>query len=136
MAKTIPQISKYMTLTPTAINSESTLVEAMDVMTEKKIRHLPVIKSGNIFGLISDRDIRSICSYAGANPKLIKVGDVCSDVLYKTTPSAPLNEVAAEMADQKLGSALVIDNGHLVGIFTATDACLALKEICEQRFHA
>lgn len=134
--KSIPKISKYMTTTPLAINSEAPLMEAIDAMNKHKIRHLPVIKAGKVFGLLSDRDLKSIMQYSGANPKSMKVGDVCTDEPFITRPEALLNEVASEMADKKFGSALVIDNGKLVGIFTATDACQALSEICEARFHS
>jgi acetoin utilization protein AcuB len=136
MSKSIPKISKYMTTTPHAINSEAALDEAMEVMHKNKIRHLPVIKAGKLFGLVSDRDVQSVMSFAGSNPKEIKVGDICTDQLYMTKPDAMLNEVASEMASKKFGSAIVVDNGKLVGIFTATDACQALSEICEARFHA
>ena len=134
--KAIPKLSKYMTTTPVAINSEATLAEAMDVMSSKKIRHLPVMKGGKVFGLISDRDLKSVFAFAGANPKALHVGDVCTDQPYVTNPNALLNEVATEMAERKVGSAVVMDNGKLVGIFTATDACQALSDICNGRFHA
>lgn len=133
--KSIPKLIKYMTTTPVAINSESTLEEAMDMMKDKHIRHLPVMKNGKIFGLLSDRDLKSIFAFAGANPKLLKVGDICTDEPYLTNPDAPINEVALEMVSRKVGSAVVVDNGKLVGIFTATDACQALSDICEARFH-
>ncbi|MGE0762580.1 MAG: CBS domain-containing protein [Bdellovibrionales bacterium] len=132
--KAIPKIQKYMTTTPYAINWASTLEEAMKVMAKHEVRHLPVIKDGNMFGVVSDRDIRSILSFAGSNPTQLKVGDVCTDKPYVTKPDALLNEVATQMAREKFGSALVVDNGKLVGIFTVTDACLALSEICEQKF--
>jgi acetoin utilization protein AcuB len=134
--KAIPKISKYMTTTPFAINYEAPLTEAVDAMSKHRIRHLPVVKAGKVFGLLSDRDLKSIMSYSGVNPKSTKVGDICTDELYLTKPEALLNEVAAEMAEKKFGSALVIDNDKLVGIFTATDACKALSEICEMRFHS
>lgn len=134
--KAIPRISKYMTTTPHAINAEAPLQEALDTMTKHHVRHLPVIKAGHVFGLISDRDLKSIMSFSGVNPKAMKVGEVCTDEPYMTKPDAALNVVASEMAMQKMGSALVIDNGKLVGIFTATDACNALAELCEARFHS
>lgn len=135
MSKAIPKISQYMTTTPNSISAEATVFEAMEMMEEYKIRHLPVMKEKTLVGLLSERDVKSLFALAAANPKKIMVGDVCSDIPYITKPDALLNEVAAEMAQQKLGSALVVDNGKLVGIFTATDACQALSDICEQRFH-
>ncbi len=133
--KSIPKISKYMTTTPNAINSDSSVYEAMEMMEKHKIRHLPVIKDKKVFGIMSDRNVKSLFTFAGVNPKNIKVGDVCTDLPYITEPDAPLSQVATDMAIQKLGSALVLDNGKLVGIFTATDACEALSDICQQRFH-
>lgn len=135
MSKAMPKISKYMTTTPHAINSESTVHEALQVMEKERIRHLPVMKNQKVLGIISDRDIKSVFAFAGANPKTIKVGDICADYPYMTQPDALINEVATEMAAKKFGSALVLDNGKLVGIFTATDACQALSDICQQRFH-
>lgn len=136
MPKSIPKISRYMTTSPNAINAEATLEEAMAVMEKNRIRHLPVIKAGRVFGLLSDRDLKSVFAFAGSNPKEIKVGDICTDQPFLTKPEAPLNEVASEMAHQKVGSALIVDNGKLVGIFTATDACQALADVCEARYHA
>lgn len=135
MSKMIPKISKYMTTTPDAIHFDATISEAMNVMEKHKIRHLPVMKDKSVFGLLSDRDVKSILAFAGANPKSIKVGEICSDKPFITRPEALLTEVATEMAEQKYGSALVVDNGKLVGIFTTTNACEALTDICNQRFH-
>lgn len=134
--KAIPKLTKYMTTTPFAVNAEASLEEAMNVMKDKRIRHLPVVKNGKVFGLISDRDLQSIFAFASASPKNMKVGDICTDEPYLTKPEALINEVANEMATRKIGSAIVVDNGKLVGIFTATDACQALSDICEGRFHA
>lgn len=135
MSKMIPKISKYMTTTPDAINFDATIAEAMNVMEKHNIRHLPVIKNKTVFGLLSDRDVKSILAFAGSNPKTIKVGEICTDKPYITQPEALLTDVATEMAEQKYGSALVMDNGKLVGIFTTTNACEALTDICNQRFH-
>lgn len=135
MSKAMPKISKYMTTLPQSISSESSVDEAVQIMDKARVRHLPVMKNQKVLGIISDRDIKSIFAFAGADPKIIKVGDICSDYPYMTQPDALINEVATEMAAKKFGSALVLDNGKLVGIFTATDACQALSDICEQRFH-
>lgn len=135
MSKAMPKISKYMTTLPHSINFECTVNEAVKVMEHRRVRHLPVMKNQKILGIVSDRDIKSIFAFAGADPDVIKVGDICSDYPYITQPNALINEVATEMAAKKFGSALVLDNGKLVGIFTATDACQALSDICEQRFH-
>lgn len=132
--KSIPQVQKYMTTTPYSINAESTVDEAMKVMSKHGVRHLPVV-TGATFGIVSDRDLKYASSLAGFNPHEAKVKDISELSPYVTHPGAPVNEVSTELADRKVGSALVIDNGKLVGIFTTTDACRALSDICQSRFH-
>ena len=134
--KALPKVQKYMTTTPQAIHAKATLREAIDLMEKNHIRHLPVSKSATSFGILSDRDIKKLLSFAGTNVNLTLVGDVCEDVPFVVKPESTLPEVAERMAREKLGSALVVDNGKLVGIFTSTDACQALSDICQERFHA
>jgi uncharacterized protein YjaG (DUF416 family) len=37
------------------------------------------------------------------------------------------------MASEKFGSAVVVQNGHVVGVFTTVDACRALGDLLETR---
>jgi len=132
--KTIPQIQKYMTTTPFAINAESTLEEAAKVMKKHAIRHLPVVVvEGKKYGVLSDRDVKYAMSLSGFDPRSARVKDICEDVPYITKPTTLISDVSAELAERKVGSALIVDNGHLVGIFTTTDACRALNDLCQTR---
>lgn len=134
--KSIPKIQKYMTTVPHAINSESTIEEALKLMEKSKIRHLPVIKGGKVFGLVSERDIKQAASFASVNPKTTRIADICEESPYETSPNASVDEVAKVMSQNRYGSALVLDNGKLVGIFTTTDALDALSDICQQKYHS
>lgn len=134
--KSIPQIQKYMTTTPYAVNAESSLEEASKIMKKHGIRHLPVvIVDGKKYGILSDRDVNYAMSLTGFDARHAKVKDICEDAPYITKPSSLLSEVSAELAERKVGSALIMDNGHLVGIFTTTDACRALNDLCQTRLN-
>lgn len=132
--KSIPQVQKYMTTTPYAINAESTIAEAAKVMNKHGIRHLPVVVTeGKKYGVLSDRDVKYAMSLAGFDTHNAKVKDICEDAPYITEPNTLISDVSAELAERKVGSALIVDNGHLVGIFTTTDACRALNDLCHTR---
>ncbi len=133
MTELNPKIKNYMTQAPESICSESSILEAMEIMQEKNIRHLPVKKEKETIGIISDRDIKTLFALAGPNYKSVKVGDVCSDQPYVVNSNALLSEVVSEMASLKIGSAVVIDSGRLVGIFTTSDACRALAKIIDEK---
>lgn len=132
--KSIPQIQKYMTTTPYAINAESTIEEAAKVMKKHGVRHLPVVMvEGKKYGIISDRDVKYAMSLTGFDAHNARVKDICEDVPYVTNPTTLISDVSAELAERKVGSALIVDNGHLVGIFTTTDVCRALSDLCQTR---
>lgn len=51
------RIDSVMTPSPIVINPEQTLEHCMEVMTEKHIRHLPVISEGKLSGMVSIGDV-------------------------------------------------------------------------------
>ena len=55
------QVATVMTLKPITAMPEDQLAEMMDVMTESKIRHLPVVDGGRLVGIISIGDLLNAC---------------------------------------------------------------------------
>ena len=129
MSKPIPTVQKYMTTTPHSIGVEQTLSKAHSMMREHAIRHLPVLHGGRLLGILTERDLRLVESLAGVDPATVTVEDAMSTVVYSVSPEAPLDEVVATMAERRLGSTLVVDGARLVGIFTTTDALVALRDV-------
>ena len=133
MTKAIPTIQKYMTTAPHTIGIDQPLSVAHRLMREHHVRHLPVLRGGQIVGLLSDRDLNLIESLQGVDPNQVTVDEGMTEQPYIVPPTAPLDEVAQTMADNKYGSAIVVQHEHVVGIFTAVDACRALAELLHTR---
>ena len=55
------QVSTVMTLKPITAMPQDELAEMMDVMTESKIRHLPVMEGSRLVGIISIGDLLNAC---------------------------------------------------------------------------
>jgi len=55
-SKELP-VSEIMTSDPICIDPDRTVGECMALMTEKRIRHLPVKKEGRLIGLVSIGDV-------------------------------------------------------------------------------
>ena len=120
-----------MTRRVVVVPPELSLVDAWNIMTRERIRHLPVVRAGALFGMISDRDI--LC-----RGKLDKEGvfHVTSDhlVAEAMTPvplatcesSTDVREIVRTMTEKKIDAVPVVRGLHLVGLVTSTDLLLLL----------
>lgn len=135
--KTKTTIRHYMTPAPQTIGAEQMLTVAIELMREHKIRHLPVLRGGRLVGILSERDVALISGLPAVDPAIVPVEDAMSEDVYTVSGDTPLDEVAATMAANKWGSALVVDRrNHLVGVFTTIDALHALADGAPTRTHA
>lgn len=105
------------------------------MMAEHDIRHLPVKENGKIVSVISDRDIRlALHSGSHRDKDSLRVRDVCVHETYIVELNERLDSVLLHMARYHIGSALVVKNGKLAGIFTTTDACRCYGEYLRSLF--
>lgn len=134
MTKSVPQVSKYMTYIPQTIGTDQSLETAEKMMRSLRIRHLPVLSSGKLAGVVSERDLTLYRALvADEEAKNATLEDVYQQEVYTVAPGAHLDEVVGTMAEKKLGSAVVVDNNKVVGIFTAVDAMSAFAEMLHTR---
>jgi acetoin utilization protein AcuB len=133
MAKAVPTLQKYMTTVPHTIGADQTLEKAEKMMSQHRIRHLPVLDGGRLVGILSDRDVKLVESFRDVDPTKTRVDEAYTPDPYIVSPESSLREVCDEMASRKYGCALVCDNHKLVGIFTWIDALNALGELMDSR---
>lgn len=133
MTKAIPTIQKYMTTSPHSIGIDQPLLVAHRMMHEHKIRHLPVLAGGKLVGMVTERDLALIESLVGIDPNKVTVEEAMSTSVYSVSPDTSLDEVVSEMCLHKYGSAVIMSNEKVVGIFTTVDVCHALSELLKTR---
>jgi acetoin utilization protein AcuB len=133
MTKSIPRIKKYMTTDVQTIGDEQPMSVAHRLMREQGIRHLPVLHQGKLVGVVTDRDLRLVETLKDVDPSQVPVSEAMTPDVYTVDPDAGLDEVVSSMASAKYGSAVVVDHGHVVGIFTTVDACNAFAGLLSTR---
>src|SRR5438046_3533272 len=124
------KVGDLMTVCPITTRPETPVLEARQVMVDKRIRHLLVTDGQKLLGIITDRDIRlnlpspaTSLSVWEINYLLaqLTVASVMTKGLVTVSPRRDTREAALLMLDHKIGALPVVDGGQLVGIITETD---------------
>jgi len=133
----IPTISAVMTPFPWVISMEDSLATAKALMKGHAIRHLPVTTNkGRAIGVVSHRDIyvaESVC-FDEAEQESLTVADAAVRNAYIVNTHERLDRVLIEMASRHIGSAIVVKDDKVAGIFTVTDACRHFGEFLRRMF--
>jgi acetoin utilization protein AcuB len=138
------RVKDVMTLNPITIDPEAPLATAMAVMRKEGIRHLPVTDdTGRLFGIITDRDLRS-AAFAPARIEHLSVGaqrrargvaqaleelrvrDAMTWDVVTTHPDVALGHAARVLFFGRFGSLPVLDGMKPVGILTERDLLRAV----------
>jgi acetoin utilization protein AcuB len=130
-------IARHMTPAPATIEANRSLAEAHRTMRRHGIRHLPVVADGSLVGILSLRDLHLLETLRDVDPEKVTVGEAMTRSPYTVDPGASVEQVAQTLADNKWGSAVVVDGGVVVGMFTTTDALKLLGRLLKsERLHA
>jgi acetoin utilization protein AcuB len=112
---------------------EMTIAAAKKLMTDKNIRHLPIVDpAGKLVGIVSDRDMRSampsnLLGKDDYEATLAKIGNVTIDSIMTKTPLTiyeyyTIQDTLLVMQKRKVGALPVIDEqGILKGILSTRD---------------
>lgn len=97
--------------------------KARELLRRMHIRQLPVVRQGQIVGIVTDRDLRA----ATAQGKTL--GDVMTPDPVTISPSASVDEAASVLRQRKFNALPVVEQNRLVGILTASDILDAFIEL-------
>lgn len=117
---------------------ETTIVEAMNIITNKRIAHLLVVDNKNkLIGILSDRDLKqnwaspaTTLSAHELNYLLTQITVsmiMIRDFVY-VSPGTTIERAAHTMQEHRISALPVMKNEKLVGIITTTDVMKVLLE--------
>jgi IMP dehydrogenase len=106
-----------MIVDPISIQPDRKLHEVMDIMGKYKISGVPVVKDGNLVGIITNRDLRF---ETNLNQSVEEV--MTRENLATARPGITLEESKAILHERRIEKLLVVDDvGKLVGLITIKD---------------
>jgi len=129
-----------MTPNPITIDAGCSIIEAIHMMKERKIRRLPVTRGNRFVGVVTDR---MIMEYTPSKATSLDTWEVhyllaktpVSEAMnpkpFTVTPDTPLIEAARIIHDNKIyGLCVLNEGGDLVGILTTSNILEALIALC------
>jgi CBS domain-containing protein len=132
-----------MTTRPVTVTTKATIAEALALMRDLDIRHVPVVEHGALVGMLSDRDL----AYLDVGASLTDVGAtrlrrelstpvvkaMSSDVIY-VEPETDVSEIVALLLEHKIGAVPVVhpDTRAVVGIVSYIDVLRAVQDALEE----
>ena len=132
-----------MTASPVTVTSQATIAEALDLMRDLDIRHIPVIERGALVGMLSDRDLAYLdvgASLTDAGAAKLRrelstpvVKAMSADVIC-VEPETDLSDVVALLLEHKIGAIPVVhpDTRAVVGIVSYIDVLRAVQDSLEE----
>ncbi len=117
------RVGQIMHKDPVTITPEKRVGQALKLMQEHNIRHLPVMKGGQMVGWITSRLLREVL--LASMLEVITVGDVMIEAPITVSPETGVEEAARLMYEHKIGGMPVMEQDKLVGVITTLDLLAA-----------
>lgn len=123
-------VKDWMSKNVLTVNPKTPIAEAYRLMKERKVRRLPVVKDGRLFGIITLGDVREASPSIATSLSVweinylwaqLTVDRVMKTDVIKLSPDATVLEAARLMLEHKISGLPVIENGEIVGIITESD---------------
>ncbi len=120
-----------------SISTDDTLQTVSEIMELGSVRHLPVVRRGELVGVVSQRDLlrASLSSIMGIPPDDqsfflagVSIAEVMSSPAVSIGIDASVEAAAGLMAERKIGCLTVLDGEKFSGLVTETDVLRCFAE--------
>jgi CBS domain-containing protein len=114
-----------MTSSPQTIDPDMNAADAAALMKSEDVGALPVVKDGELIGLVTDRDLVNRVLAERKDAATVKVGDVATRSPVTVSPDRRLSEARELMAQHRIRRLPVMKGQDLVGILSLGDVAWA-----------
>ena len=127
-------VGRWMSQDLVTCEPDTVLCDALERMTNHRIRHLPVVDSDALVGILSTRDATRAAIQPSPREGFValestKVADVMTKGhLLQVSPGTSVREAAELICREKISALPVLSGTQLVGIVTSEDLLWAFLE--------
>jgi CBS domain-containing protein len=103
------------------IDVDASVHEAVERMVEANVGSLLVTESGDVRGIVTERDYLRRVAVEGRTDRETSVREIMSSPLIVVTPQTSVDECMALMTNRRLRHLPVVDAGEVAGIVSIGD---------------
>lgn len=111
---------------------DTTVTEAVSMMTRDNIHSLMVMKDDQMIGIFTDRDYVYKIVATQRDPAQLKVGDVMTKEVTTVSPDASIKACIELMHDGKFRHLPITEAGQVIGMISMTDVMKILIDFHDQ----
>jgi CBS domain-containing protein len=116
-----------------SINSDASVLEAARFMMEHSIGALPVLRDGELVGILSERDVMNRVVAVGRLPGQTRVSEVMTSNPRAVSPEESIDECLFLMKEFNFRHLPVCEGKQLKGLISLRDLLLNVRQQSEPR---
>jgi CBS domain-containing protein len=114
------------------IGPEEPVLEAIQMMADKHIGALPVLRDEELIGIVSERDYARKVILLGRSSSDTPVWQIMSSPVVTVSPEEAVHRCLEIMTEQRIRHLPVVEKGKMVGIISIGDLVKAVIEEQQQ----
>ena len=111
-----------------AATSQTTVYDAIKLMSEKNIGALPVIDDGRLSGIFSERDYARKVVLLNRTSQDTLVKDIMTATVITVSPTDSIDDCMEKMSSKRIRHLPVMQDGKMVGLISIGDVVTAIIE--------
>jgi CBS domain-containing protein len=120
-----PTVASIMHASPLTITQRDDLAAAQALMERAGVRQLPVVESGVLIGMLSERDLHEHTGYL----ERTKVDAAMSSAPATVAPTDSAVQAARLLLERKINALPVVEGTQLLGIVSRSDLLRLLVDV-------
>ncbi|AXA64619.1 MULTISPECIES: CBS domain-containing protein [Pseudomonadaceae] len=103
------------------IAPDAWVLDALRLMAEKNVGALPVMRDGELVGIVSERDYARKVALQGRSSYATPVSEIMTEAVIIVLPQQTVGDCMQMMTDHHLRHLPVMGNGKLIGLLSIGD---------------
>ncbi len=130
--KTVSQLLQGKGGSVLSVTPDTTVFDALKLMSEENIGALLVMSGGKLDGILSERDYARKVILLGKSSHDLAVREIMSDEVVTVTPVQTVDDCMGLMTGRRIRHLPVLDNDTVVGVLSIGDLVKAVIAMQQQ----